>query len=73
MAEGGDHKASAQEVTMEQEHLSSQQQQEEDRPVASPPPKAPWHEPKLVFVEPKLTPHGELKHVTGGFFTTFTP
>ena len=59
---------------MEQEHLPSQQQPEKDRPVvASPPTKAPWHEPKLMFVEPKLTPHGELQHVTGGFFGTFTP
>ena len=62
---------------MEQQHLPSQQQPEEDRPaVAAPPAKAPWHEPKLVFVEPKLTPHGELKHVTGangGFFGSFTP
>jgi len=41
--------------------------------VTSPPTKAPWHEPKLLFVEPKLTPHGELKHVTGGYFGTFTP
>ena len=59
---------------MEQKHLSNQQQLEADRPaVASPPTKAPWHEPKLVFVEPKLTPHGELKHVTGAFFSSFTP
>jgi hypothetical protein len=59
---------------MEQKHLSSQQQPEEDRSgVASPPTAAPWHEPKLRFVEPKLTPHGELQHVTGGFFGSFTP
>ena len=75
MAAYGDHKAPAQEITMEQKHLPDQQQPEEDRPaVASPPARAPWHEPKLVFVEPKLTPHGELKHVTGApFFGTFTP
>jgi hypothetical protein len=59
---------------MEQEHLPSQQPPEEGRTaVAAPPTKAPWHEPKLVFVEPTLPPHGELQHVTGGFFGTFTP
>lgn len=34
--------------------------------------KQPWQEPKLAFVEPKLTPHGELQKVTG-FFGPFTP
>jgi hypothetical protein len=59
---------------MEQQHLPNQQQPEEDRPVvATPPTKAPWHEPKLVFVEPKLTPHGELKYVTGSNFGTVIP
>jgi hypothetical protein len=33
--------------------------------------KQPWQEPRLAFVEPKLTPHGELQKVTGGFFGTF--
>jgi hypothetical protein len=32
-----------------------------------------WHEPKLTFVEPKLTLHGELTEVTGQFFGAFTP
>ena len=32
-----------------------------------------WVKPKLSFVEPKLTRHGELQHVTGGFFGSFTP
>jgi hypothetical protein len=60
---------------MEQKHLSSQQQPEADHStVASPPTAAPWQEPKLMFVEPKLTPHGALQHVTGaGFFGSFTP
>jgi hypothetical protein len=35
--------------------------------------KHPWQEPKLAFVEPQLTLHGELHKVTGGFFGTFTP
>ena len=33
--------------------------------------KEPWQEPKLAFVEPKLTPHGALQKVTGSFFGTF--
>jgi hypothetical protein len=35
--------------------------------------KQPWQEPKLAFVEPKLTPHGALQKVTGAFFGPFTP
>lgn len=38
------------------------------------PSKKPWQEPKLAFVEPKLTQHGSLEEVTGeGFFGAFTP
>jgi hypothetical protein len=40
----------------------------------SAPGKAPWQEPKLTFVEPKLTPHGTLQEVTGqSFFRQFSP
>ena len=35
--------------------------------------RQPWVEPKLVFVEPKLTSHGELTEVTGVFFGAFSP
>lgn len=34
--------------------------------------KKPWEEPKLDFVEPKLTKHGDLKNLTG-FFGGFSP
>ena len=34
--------------------------------------KKPWEEPKLDFVEPKLTKHGDLKNLTG-FFGPFSP
>ena len=34
--------------------------------------KKPWEEPKLAFVEPKLTKHGDLKNLTG-FFGSFSP
>lgn len=37
------------------------------------PSKAPWQEPKLIFIEPKLTTHGKLEEVTAGFFGGFTP
>jgi hypothetical protein len=32
-----------------------------------------WQEPKLTFVEPKLTHHGKLTDVTGQFFGAFSP
>jgi hypothetical protein len=36
-----------------------------------------WEEPKLAFVEPKLTKHGSLEKITGrrrnGFFGEFSP
>jgi hypothetical protein len=35
--------------------------------------KEPWQEPKLAFIEPKLTKHGKLEEVTAGFFGGFTP
>jgi len=35
--------------------------------------RLPWVTPKLVFVEPKLTSHGELAQVTGAFFGAFSP
>jgi hypothetical protein len=39
----------------------------------SSPVKETWHEPKLTFVEPKLTNHGSLTEVTGQFFGGFSP
>jgi len=33
----------------------------------------PWEEPKLTFIEPKLTNHGSLEDVTAGFFGGFSP
>jgi hypothetical protein len=47
-------------------------------PPASPVDKKPWEEPKLAFVEPKLTKHGNLEKVThgrkrNGFFGEFSP
>jgi hypothetical protein len=32
-----------------------------------------FEEPKLEFIEPKLTDHGDLTRVTHGFFGTFVP
>jgi hypothetical protein len=34
--------------------------------------KRAWLEPRLSFVQPKLTKHGDLKELTG-FFGGFTP
>jgi hypothetical protein len=39
--------------------------------------RKPWEEPKLAFVEPKLTRHGKLEKITrgkhNGFFGQFSP
>ena len=35
--------------------------------------KHTWEEPKLDFVEPKLTKQGALKDITAGFFGSFSP
>jgi hypothetical protein len=35
--------------------------------------KEVWQEPKLAFIEPTLTIHGQLEEVTAGFFGGFTP
>jgi hypothetical protein len=35
--------------------------------------RQPWQEPKLAFVEPKLTHHGTVQEVTGQSFGTFVP
>ena len=51
--------------------LSAQPNEQEPAPTVD---KKPWQEPKLAFVEPKLTKHGSLEEITGqGFFGGFTP
>jgi hypothetical protein len=35
--------------------------------------KPAFEEPKLTFVEPKLTPRGDLREVTAGFIGGFSP
>ena len=37
--------------------------------------KKPFEEPKLRFIEPKLTKHGDATKITGGgeFFGSFSP
>ena len=35
--------------------------------------KKPWDQPKLTFVEPRLSKHGELERVTGQFLGAFSP
>jgi hypothetical protein len=52
---------------MESEHLEHIQPESEESG------KLAWQEPKLSFVEPKLTQHGKLEQVTGGFFGGFSP
>ena len=57
---------------MDEEKIPQEDCEPEERELSSD--KQPWQEPKLAFVEPKLTKHGELTAVTGqGFFGTFMP
>ncbi len=35
--------------------------------------KKQFREPKLFFIEPKLTKHGDATKITAGFFGTFSP
>ena len=45
-----------------------------DPAVPSVPVKRAWQEPRLKFVEPKLTKQGDLVQLTAqGFFGTFVP
>ena len=44
-----------------------------DAPAISIENKQPWQEPKLTFVEPKLTHYGTVQEVTGQSFGTFVP
>ena len=37
------------------------------------PDKKAFREPKLTFVEPKLTKHGDATKITGQFFGSFSP
>ena len=56
--------------------MDQKQSQPEQQPVDSEHsalPKKPWVEPRLAFIEPKLTKHGALTEVTGQFFGAFSP
>ena len=37
------------------------------------PAKPAFEEPRLAFIEPKLTPHGDLRDSTAGFIGSFDP
>jgi len=56
---------------MEQKKLQRLDQEDSQIPQ-QPTGKQQWQEPKLAFVKPKLSKHGELKEVTG-FFGDLTP
>jgi hypothetical protein len=47
--------------------------EEPDAAATSTENKRLWQEPKLIFVEPKLTHHGTVQEVTGQSFGTFVP
>jgi hypothetical protein len=59
---------------MDKERPDTQQQV----PAATEAPRADsaknsWQEPKLTFVEPKLTRQGDFVEITGQFFGAFSP
>lgn len=62
------------EEIMEEKKIPLSREEESHR---SPQPgaKKHWQEPRLAFVEPKLTKHGDLKGLTQGdpFFGPFSP
>jgi len=61
-------------MAMEKRPHLTEEKIDEESPSSPSGAKKPWQEPKLAFVEPKLTKHGTLKEVTGeGFFGGFTP
>ena len=58
----------------EGDQLKVKEKQREESSSSQSSGKKPWQEPKLAFVEPKLTKHGALEEVTGqGFLGAFTP
>jgi hypothetical protein len=62
---------------MERKKEASEEKQEGTGTPLSPPDKKPWEEPKVAFIEPKLTKHGDLEKITrgrkNGFFGPFSP
>ena len=62
---------------MERKKETLEEKQDAAGTPLSPTDKKPWEEPKLAFVEPKLTKHGDLEKITGnpkdGFFGPFSP
>jgi hypothetical protein len=60
---------------MEQQPVQRTTHSHEERGAVAAPGehKQPWQEPKLEFVEPKLTHHGTVQEVTGQSFGTFVP
>jgi hypothetical protein len=64
----------SEEVFMEKTDNQNLPSGPEQDTTLTPADKQPWQEPKLAYVEPKVTAHGDLKQVTGdGFFGGFTP
>ena len=61
-------------MSKKQEHRDHQHASRDiDLPGAAQEQRA-WEQPKLTeFVKPKLTQHGPLERVTGGFFGEFSP
>jgi hypothetical protein len=62
------------EMKQEPEHLAAQGQREHGATAdGASGGQQPWEEPRLTFIEPKLTKHGKLEEMTAAFFGGFTP
>ena len=53
--------------------MSDSQPRDKQDKSAEPAERKEFTEPKLRFVAPKLSQHGELADVTRGFFGSFSP
>jgi len=61
---------------MEDKEPETREKTMETDPPASSDGRKAWEEPKVTFVEPKLTRHGKLEKITrgsNGFFGVFSP
>ena len=61
---------------MENQEPETPESRKDAEPPAPSGEKKAWEEPKVAFVEPKLTRHGKLEKITrgvNGFFGVFSP
>jgi len=62
-------------IIYEGNEMSKDNSQDQSQEIKSEDFNTPYEEPKLTFIEPKLTKQGDATKITkqGGFFGSFTP